>query len=232
MKKLIAVFVSLLFCLGFSTAAMTDPFQNGSFEEGPDSVDPFLTLSEGDTSITGWRVSDGSIDLIGNYWAASDGDRSIDLNGDVPGAISQEFDTEPGFVYHVLFDMAGNPDSTGLKVLVISANSDTAEYEFDNSSLPPGDMGWTEMSFVFQASDYLTTLEFASITPDAWGPALDNVRVIPIGPFPLDSMHPTGAVHAYPNLLWPPNNKKVDVKIKGYVLDEMSMSRDGNPIRS
>jgi len=41
-----------------------------------------------------------------------------------------------------------------------------------------------------------------------------------------DMNHPTGAVHAYPNLLWPPNNKKVKVKIQGYVFDEMSAAKD------
>ena len=104
MKKLIVVLVSFLFCIGISTAAMADPFQNGSFEEGPASVDSFITLFDGDTSITGWTVTAGSIDLIGDYWIASDGERSIDLNGNGPGAISQEFDTEPGLIYHVLFD--------------------------------------------------------------------------------------------------------------------------------
>ena len=111
MKKLITFFTSILFILSFSSISMADPFQNGSFEEG--TVDPgsFITLSAFDnTSITGWTVSSGSIDLIGSHWVASDGDRSIDLNGNEPGAISQTFDTEPGAVYNVLFDMAGNPD--------------------------------------------------------------------------------------------------------------------------
>ena len=227
MKKLIIVVACFLLIMGLSSASMADPFQNGSFEEGPDSIDPFITLSAGDTSITGWTVTFGSIDLIGSYWVASDGNRSIDLNGNELGGIRQEFDTEPGAFYQVLFDMAGNPDEPGIKILVASANSESVEYEFDSTGKSVGDMGWTEMSFVFQASSDLTTLEFASTgTEGPWGPALDNVRVIPIRPFPEDSMHPTGAVHAYPNLLWPPNNKIVKVILKGYVFDELSAARD------
>jgi choice-of-anchor C domain-containing protein len=237
MKKLIVIFTGFLFIFGLSAVSMAAPFQNGSFEDRIplEDIDPFITLNDGDSSITGWTVErvsaeePGSIDLIGSYWEASDGDRSIDLNGDGPGAISQDFDTEPGAVYHVLFDMAGNPDNPALKVLLISANSEEAEYEFDQTGLPEGSMGWTEMSFVFRASSASTTLKFASSSPPgASGPALDNVRVIP--PFPADTMHPTGAVHAYPNLLWPPNNKKVKVKIQGYVFDELSTARDGDGI--
>ena len=40
-------------------------------------------------------------------------------------------------------------------------------------------------------------------------------------------MHPAGSVHVYPNLLWPPNKKNVRVNFEGYVIDEMSMVRDG-----
>ena len=230
MKKLIVILVSFIFILGLSTVSMATPFQNGSFEDGPDVID-ITTLWAVSTDITGWTVVSGSIDLIGSYWDASDGDRSIDLNGGVePGAISQVFDTEPGALYQVFFDMAGNPDDPpGLKVLVVSANSTAGEYEFDSTGKTRTEMGWTEMSFIFQASSNSTTLEFASISPDnAYGSALDNVRVIPIRLFPEDTMYPAGAVHAHDNLLWPPNNKKVQVEIEGYVIDELSMVRDGD----
>jgi hypothetical protein len=127
--------------------------------------------------------------------------------------------------------MAGNTANTDLKVLLASANSASEEYEFDSTGQSPGDMGWTEMSFFFQAHSDSTTLEFRSISPDnASGPALDNVRVIPIRTFPEDTMHPAGAVHAHDNLLWPPNNKLVKVKITGYVMDELSMERDKDGI--
>ncbi|MCK4605518.1 MAG: choice-of-anchor C family protein [Deltaproteobacteria bacterium] len=226
MKKLIVILASFLFILGLSTVSMATPFQNGSFEDGPDDIGAFITLPAGSADITGWTVVSGSIDLIGSYWDAFDGDRSIDLNGNEPGAISQVFDTEPGALYQVFFDVAGNPDDPGLKVLVASANSMATEYEFDSTGKTRTEMGWTEMSFIFQASSDSTTLEFASISPpdSAFGPALDNVRV---RPFPEDTMHPAGAVHAHDNLLWPPNNKKVQVEIEGYVIDELSMVRDG-----
>lgn len=231
MKKLIVILASFLFILGLSTVSMATPFQNGSFEDGRDNISAFIMLPAGSADITGWTVVSGSIDLIGSYWDAFDGDRSIDLNGNEPGAISQVFDTESGALYQVFFDMAGNPDDPGLKVLVASANSMASEYEFDSTGKTHTEMGWTEMSFIFQASSNSTTLEFASISPDSvYGSALDNVRVIPIRLFPEDTMCPAGAVHAHDNLLWPPNNKKVQVEIEGYVIDELSMVRDGGGI--
>jgi Tol biopolymer transport system component len=54
--------------------------------------------------------------------------------------------------------------------------------------------------------------------------------VPPAPPFPDDTMPPTGAVHAHDNMLWPPNNKMVEVTLDGYVVDELSIARDGDGI--
>ena len=48
--------------------------------------------------------------------------------------------------------------------------------------------------------------------------------------FPNDVMHPTGAVHAHDNMIWPPNNKMVTVTLDGYIKDELSIARDGEGI--
>jgi uncharacterized coiled-coil protein SlyX len=42
----------------------------------------------------------------------------------------------------------------------------------------------------------------------------------------LDTMPPSGAVHAYDNLIWPANNQMVEVTLSGYVRDEVSILRD------
>jgi len=51
----------------------------------------------------------GGIDYVGTYWLASQGNRSLDLNG-TPGVggVAQTFDTVPDQTYHVQFDMAGH----------------------------------------------------------------------------------------------------------------------------
>jgi hypothetical protein len=57
-----------------------------------------------------------------------------------------------------------------------------------------------------------------------------NLIICPLSTSLGDTMHPTGAVHAHPNILWPPNNKRVVVKLTGYVLDELSITKDGGGI--
>ena len=47
---------------------------------------------------------------------------------------------------------------------------------------------------------------------------------------PSDSSSPTGSVHAYPNMIWPPNNKMTVVSLEGYVTDELSTAVDGGGI--
>src|SRR5258706_10464977 len=66
--------------LAGSTFAVTG-ITNGSFEDGTPSANPFDTVLAGDPAIAPWTVDSGSIDWIGSYWPASDGLRSIDLNG-------------------------------------------------------------------------------------------------------------------------------------------------------
>ncbi len=47
---------------------------------------------------------------------------------------------------------------------------------------------------------------------------------------PYDSTPPNGAIHAYDNMIWPPNKKMVSVALEGHVTDEMSIARDGTGI--
>jgi len=42
-----------------------------------------------------------------------------------------------------------------------------------------------------------------------------------------DTMHPTGAVHAQSILQWHPFYKMLKIKLNGYVLDELSIAKDG-----
>jgi hypothetical protein len=56
--------------------------------------------------------------------------------------------------------------------------------------------------------------------------AVRTADVVPFDPIKMDTMWPAGAVHAYPNVIWPPNNKMVTVTLEGYVKDELSIARD------
>ena len=158
---------------------------NGSFEDGP-NPGTFTTLGTGDTSITGWTVSSGSIDYVGSYWDTPFGDRSIDLAGISLGSISQSIATEINKAYTISFYVSKNPDG-GLPTRTgeISFGGETMPFEYSAvSSL--ADMNWELRTFTFVATTASTLLSFAA-DPTAgccYGPALDNVSIIDAVPEP------------------------------------------------
>jgi len=188
----------LLFLAALSVLAtgpvMADMVQNGSFENGT-TIPPvgFLGLAPGSTAITGWTVIGSGVrvvDYIGNYWQASDGVRSVDLDGYLSGngGIEQVLSTVAGNTYWVSFDMAGNPESgpttKTMDVLAYDTNPLTPlasqSYSFSTVGHSKTAMGWTPMEFVFVADASSTTLRFVSTTSgQGYGPVVDDVSVVP-----------------------------------------------------
>ncbi len=162
---------------------------NGSFEDGPepDLDGPgFTPMEAGSTAIPGWTVTRGSVDYIGPYWQHADGRRSIDLNGNEPGAIAQTFRTQPGRKYRLTFSLAGNFCGGGepaIKTLIVTAAESRAEFSFDTTGRSYEEMGWSTHTWEFTAVAAQTTLEFTSTTelPVACGPAFDKVSVKEMG---------------------------------------------------
>jgi len=155
---------------------------NGSFESA--CINPgasFTTHFPGDTCITGWTVIVEDIHYVGTFWVASDGSRSLDLDGNTgsAGGIEQTFSTLPGMKYVVSFDMAGNPgNAPTIKPMRVSADGQFQDFTFDITGRSFSNMGWTPHIWSFIADDTSATLEFRSLTTfQGWGPALDNVSV-------------------------------------------------------
>jgi choice-of-anchor C domain-containing protein len=170
--------ISMALCV---TASSANLISNGSFETGV-TIAPlaFVRLSNGSTSIDGWEVTLGNIDYVESGWISADGARSIDLDGNLAGAIAQDFATTPGSTYLVEFDMAGNSaNAPVVKPMLVSA-AGSATFYFDTTGASPAAMGWQEMSWKFIADSTTTTLEFRSLNEAApgWGAAIDDVRVV------------------------------------------------------
>lgn len=153
---------------------------NGSFESA--TVNPgggFVTLGTGSTAITGWTVTGGSIDYIGGYWQAQDGQRSVDLAGSSLGTLAQTFSTIANVTYEVTFWISKNPDGGAVVrtgTISAGANSGLFTYSASNSR---ANMNWVQDTFRFTATGSSTTLSFAA-NADAgccFGPALDNVGI-------------------------------------------------------
>src|SRR3977135_3648641 len=99
----------------FAHFVFAAPFQNGSFEAGFPITSPepcSVSLPSGSTNLTGWTVILGNIDWVApacGVPSQPDGVARGDLVGDqMAGGIQQPFDTEPGYVYEVRFDLNGN----------------------------------------------------------------------------------------------------------------------------
>ena len=168
--------------------------QNGSFETATVNPNPgtsYITLGVGSTVITGWTVSQATIDYIGTYWQASEGSRNLDLSGLNAGGIQQTFNTTVGDTYRVTFDLAGNTDgSPTIKEMRVSAGGSSADFSFNTTGKSNSNMGWLSKSWDFTANSTTTTLEFIDLTNSFAGPALDNVSVIALSPPPTPTSIP------------------------------------------
>lgn len=159
-----------------SGAAQAASIANGGFES-PGTFSGSFLLS---TSLDGWTVASGSVDLINTLWDSSEGDYNIDLNGSAVGTIYQDVTgLVTGQSYTILFDLAGNyAGGPTVKTLDVSVGGATRSFSFDTTGRSARDMGWVTESLMFTASSATERLTFASTTADCcWGPALDNIRI-------------------------------------------------------
>jgi len=188
MKKNSTILMSLVFGLLIASEAYGDLIVNGSFEAASVNPGPFVELWSGNTSITGWTVIGESIHYVGTAWVASEGSRSLDLDGGytMSGGIQQTFSTTPGLQYLVSFDMAGNyAGAPTIKPMRVSADAQWQDFTFDITGRSANDMGWTPYTWSFTADDTSATLAFRSLTVISdYGPALDNVCVTTV-PVPV-----------------------------------------------
>ncbi|AQQ72405.1 hypothetical protein SMSP2_02789 [Limihaloglobus sulfuriphilus] len=154
---------------------------NGSFED-PDISGDYTADIAG--PMGPWQVLAG-VDLIDDYWVASDLDQSVDMNASGPGKIAQSIATQVGGLYKVTFDLAGNPelapDTKDLRLGVADtangAYNASYDFSFDASNTDFTNMGWTDKSWQFTATNTTTWIVFQSLTTGACGPAIDNVDV-------------------------------------------------------
>jgi choice-of-anchor C domain-containing protein len=195
MKRLLFIWI----VCGVATLPVSaDLVQNGSFENGTlvptYSGYEFAGLPAGSTAIDDWLVIGSGVrvvDYIGSYWQASDGTRSVDLDGyqSGNGGIQQMISTIPSRQYRVAFDLAGNPDGgppvKTMRLSAIGGSTQTQDFTFDASGSSRTDMGWTSKQWSFVADASSTILRFESITDGTsygygYGPVLDNVSVVPV----------------------------------------------------
>src|ERR1700753_10074 len=75
------------------------------------SGNPSFTTYSASSSFGPWTVTQGSVDLIGDYWQSPSGPAggSVDLDGNFQaGGISQTFNVSTPGLYNLTFALAGN----------------------------------------------------------------------------------------------------------------------------
>jgi choice-of-anchor C domain-containing protein len=142
----------------------------------------------------GWTVLPSNVDwinFVGNV-VASNGTWFLDLNGSQTGGIQQTFDTTPGTVYAVTFDLNDNNGDNNLTPRSVQVSAASVVQVFTYT--PTVIWGpWITQSFTFTATATETTLTFHSLVPNSdFGPLLDNVTVTAEAPAEWIQTEPSG----------------------------------------
>lgn len=175
---------------------------NGSFEANtivPTNGLDFQTFTPASSpAFIGWTIftldsntglpilNSGSVDLVGTYWQAADGTKSLDLDGNTQSGVMQSLLTTAGTKYTLDFSISGNPDSchncavsTQMSVGV-AINNQTYTFNITPSQ-DHNNMHWqTVLPITFTATSGSTDLSFASLTSGSYGMVLDNVSVVAV----------------------------------------------------
>jgi choice-of-anchor C domain-containing protein len=139
-----------------------------------------------------WLVDSGNVDVTSTRWLPNSGNQSLDLDGAIPGAVSQTIPTLPGQKYQLSLYLAGNTEGgSNIKTMEILWNaSAVATLTFNTTSRSDTNMGWSQQTLDnLVATGTSTTVEFESLdaSDSGYGPVLDDVSVTAV-PEPLAPM--------------------------------------------
>ena len=178
-----------------------DLIVNGGFEQPAVPTNTFgEEFNAGSTLIIGWSVLSGSVDIEPPFWYAPyQGVQALDLDGSVPGAISQTFATTIGTAYQLSFAYADNGHSgvtySGNRTANVSvtdaAGSSLLSLSVSHNGSTTNVMNYDVFTANFVADTTTATLQFTSTDPSYsnGGIVLDavsvNLAVPEPGPFVL-----------------------------------------------
>ena len=154
---------------------------NGGFEDPP-GIAGYICFGTGQ-QLPGWTVESGTVEVVGPYWQAAQGQQSLDLNGvfELYGTIFQEVSTVPETHYRVRFAFAGNPEGgpPGKSIKVFWGAQELGNLSFDTTGYAFTNMGWTYYEFDVTATSTASRLRFQSTCTSFCGPTIDDVSVTP-----------------------------------------------------
>jgi len=153
--------------LGAALPAQAAILVDGNFDNPP-VLNPFLTQFGGATfggpTNNAWTVLSQSIDEIGSYWQNPvAGGGSVDLDGEMPGGISQSF-TLTGGTYQLSFYLSGNPDGGDPTKSVAVSVGDVSNqlFTYTTGTNSHADMQYVLETLTFHAGAGTNVLTFLS----------------------------------------------------------------------
>jgi Protein of unknown function (DUF642) len=163
-------------------AGGTGILPDGDFSQGTNWGDQVPLYHNGQVFAPYWEVSKKNINFNGSTWGNVDSLCTVDLDGNVPGAIkSSAFSTKPGASYTVSFILSGNGyGPPTVKTMKVSVAHQFASYTWNisggNNALN-GD--WQVNTWVFKANQRSAVLHFTSEDPkgSVWGPVIAGISV-------------------------------------------------------
>ena len=181
MRKIFSHLLVIAFIIALSGSAHAALLTNGGFESDVMASGSVLNLS----SLTGWTVQYGNVDLVNAGFAGTivpEGNQVLDLNGYGPSAISQTFSTIAGNKYTVSFLYSNNPLAGSPNTFMVNLWDGTgSKASLYNAVLPAiSANNWLTANFTFTATSTLSGLTFAGFSPGASGAFLDKVDVSPV----------------------------------------------------
>ncbi len=138
------------------------------------------------TTPTGWTVSSGTVDTIGNnpsfYDLLPGNGRYIDLDGSTSnaGVLSKTFSLTAGQSYIATFNLAGNQRNAGNDIVDVTFGTLTNSYTFSSTDL------FSSYSLLFSpitSGNY--DLSFSNQGGDDMGALLDNVSISNVNAVPV-----------------------------------------------
>ncbi|MCC6831102.1 MAG: choice-of-anchor C family protein [Thermoleophilia bacterium] len=147
---------------------------NGGFET-PAIGGAFVNQT---SSFGGWTLASGNVDLDRAWNAPASGSQSLDLNGTIPGSISQIVKTTPGATYRISFALAGNPGLPVVKeALVHWDGAPLRTVRFDTTGKSTSAPGWTTVTLEATATNPTAVLRFEARSTGNVGVLLDDISV-------------------------------------------------------
>jgi hypothetical protein len=170
---------------------------NGGFEVGSDPGVQ-LSIPVGSPYLSGWTTHGTEVKVMGTYWQAEEGTRSMALAnyGQMPAdpklvapsasGVLQTLTTKLGQPYRVTFYQAGNPYDHRPAMIRIQIGGMTKDFTYQSDTTArPAKMQWVQRSFLYTATATSTPLAlYAYYTPGNNPLGLDNVQVRAVKPAP------------------------------------------------